>query len=209
MKSFAFADFVDTDIPNRLDRLPWSQWHARIVAALSVTWLLDGLEGSLGGSLAGALKDRSGLGFSDGQLGLSSSFYLGGAIAGALLFGYLADRFGRRRLFTWTLLLYVCATAATGLSWNLLSFTLFRVLTGAGIGGEYAAINSAVDERYLLGRDRPGIHSFCGFSPSLRFRTDSGLASCISHRSSHWNYRSVDAAVHSGKPAMVDRSWAA
>jgi MFS family permease len=146
MKSFAFADFVDTDVPNRLDRLPWSQWHARVVAALSVTWLLDGLEGSLGGSLAGALKNSSGLGFSDGQLGLSSSFYLGGAIAGALLFGYLADRFGRRRLFTWTLLLYVCATAATGLSWNLLSFTLFRVLTGAGIGGEYAAINSAVDE---------------------------------------------------------------
>jgi MFS family permease len=113
---------------------------------LSVTWLLDGLEGSLGGSLAGALKGSSGLSFTESELGLISSFYLAGAVAGALLFGYLADRFGRRRLFTWTLLLYVCATAATGLSWNLFSFTIFRVLTGAGIGGEYAAINSAVDE---------------------------------------------------------------
>jgi MFS family permease len=117
-----------------------------VVAVLSVTWLLDGLEGSLGGSLAGALKGSSGLSFTDGELGLISSFYLAGAVAGALIFGYLADRFGRRKLFTWTLLLYVCATAATGLSWNLFGFTLFRVLTGAGIGGEYAAINSAVDE---------------------------------------------------------------
>lgn len=140
------TQFVDTDIPARLDRLPWSRWHLRVVSALAVTWLLDGLEGSLGGSLSGALKDHASLGFTDAQLGLSSSFYLAGAVAGALLFGYLADRFGRRRLFTITLLLYLCATAATGLSWNLLTFTLFRTLTGAGIGGEYAAINSAVDE---------------------------------------------------------------
>jgi MFS family permease len=137
---------VLTDIPARLDGLPWSGWHVRVVTALAVTWLLDGLEGSLGGSLAGALKNPSGLGFSDAQLGLSSSFYLGGAVLGALTFGYLADRYGRRRLFTVTLLLYLCATAATGLSWNLWSFTVFRMLTGAGIGGEYAAINSAVDE---------------------------------------------------------------
>lgn len=91
----------------------------------------------------------------DAQLGVSSSFYLGGAVLGALIFGYLADRFGRRRLFSWTLVLYLCATAATGLSWSIASFTLFRVLTGAGIGGEYAAINSAVDElvpAHLRGR---------------------------------------------------------
>jgi MFS family permease len=138
--------FVDTNIPLRLDRLPWSRWHFRVVAALAIAWLLDGLEGSLGGTLAGALKNPATLGFTDAQLGLSSSFYLGGAVFGALIFGYLADRFGRRKLFMWTLLLYVCATAATGLSWNLFSFTLFRILTGAGIGGEYAAINSAVDE---------------------------------------------------------------
>ena len=124
----------------------WSRWHVRVVAALAVTWLLDGLEGSLGGSLAGALKDPATLGFSDSQLGLSSSFYLGGAIAGALVFGYLADRYGRRRLFTWTLLLYVFSTAATGFSRGIVSFTIFRMITGAGIGGEYAAINSAVDE---------------------------------------------------------------
>jgi MFS family permease len=136
-------------IPMRLDRLPWSSWHLRVVIALGVTWLLDGLEGSLGGSLAGALKgspSHGGFGFTDVQLGLSSSFYLGGAVLGALIFGWLADRFGRRRLFFWTLLVYLCATACTGLSWGLVSFTLFRTLTGAGIGGEYAAINSAVDE---------------------------------------------------------------
>lgn len=140
------ADYIETDIPARLDRLPWSRWHLRVVAALAVTWLLDGLEGSLGGSLAGALKSAHTLAFTDAQLGLSSSCYLAGAVLGALLFGYLADRYGRRRLFFFTLILYLCATAATGLSWNLFSFTSFRVLTGAGIGGEYAAINSAVDE---------------------------------------------------------------
>ncbi len=116
------------------------------MAVLSITWLLDGLEGSLGGSLAGALKNPLTLGFSDAQLGLSSSLYLVGAVLGAVVFGRLADRVGRRKLFFTTLLIYVVATAATGLSWNLTSFTLFRVFTGAGIGGEYSAVNSAVDE---------------------------------------------------------------
>jgi len=137
---------MQSDIPGRLDRLPWSRWHLLVVGVLAVTWLLDGLEGSLGGSLAGALKTRDGLALTDAQLGLSSSVYLAGAVLGAFFFGYLADRYGRRRLFNWTLILYLCATAATGLSWSLWSFTFFRVLTGAGIGGEYAAINSAVDE---------------------------------------------------------------
>ena len=143
------TELAQSTIPERLDRLPWSNWHLRVVIALGITWLLDGLEGSLGGSLAGALKtDRvhGGLALTDAQLGLSSSFYLAGAVIGALIFGYLADRYGRRRLFFWTLILYLCATAATGLSWNLASFTFLRILTGAGIGGEYAAINSAVDE---------------------------------------------------------------
>ncbi len=117
-----------------------------MITALGAAWLLDGLEGSLGGSLAGALKRADALGLTDAQLGLSSSLYLAGAVVGALLFGYLTDRYGRRRLFSWTLVLYLCSTAATGLAWNLRSFTFFRVLTGAGIGGEYAAINSAIDE---------------------------------------------------------------
>lgn len=137
---------VWSDVPPRLDRLPWSGWHLRVVLALAVTWLLDGLEGSLGGSLSGALKDPRSLGFSDAQLGVSSSIYLAGAVAGALVFGALADRYGRRRLFSLTLLLYVTATSMTGLTHGLWSFTLCRALTGAGIGGEYAAINSAVDE---------------------------------------------------------------
>ncbi len=140
------AEALETDIPLRLDRLPWSGWHVRIIIALGITWLLDGLEGGVGGSLSGALKQPGTLGFSDAQLGLSSTFYLTGTVAGALLFGYLADRLGRRKLFVWTLVLYVCATAFTAFSWNLLSFTICRTLTGAGIGGEYAAITSAVDE---------------------------------------------------------------
>jgi MFS family permease len=133
-------------IPERLDELPWSRWHLRFVLALGVTWLLDGLEGSLGGSLAGALKSRDGLSLTDAQLGLSSSVYLAGAILGSVVLGLLADRFGRRKVFFWTLIGYLAATTATGAAWSLASFTICRFLTGAGIGGEYAAVNSAIDE---------------------------------------------------------------
>jgi MFS family permease len=133
-------------IPERLDALPWNRWHVRFVIALGITWLLDGLEGSLGGSLAGALKSRDGLSLTDAQLGLSSSVYLAGAVIGSIVLGVLADRFGRRKIFFWTLLGYLCATAASGMAWNLASFTLCRFFTGAGIGGEYAAVNSAIDE---------------------------------------------------------------
>jgi MFS family permease len=136
----------ESDIPPRLDRLPWSRWHLRIAVALGVTFLLDGLEGGVGGSISGALKSADTLHFSDAQLGLASTGYLAGTVAGALIFGYLADVFGRKSLFLWTLAVYVCATAATSLSWNLFSFTLCRALTGAGIGGEYTAITSAIDE---------------------------------------------------------------
>ncbi len=118
----------------------------RVVTALGVTWLLDGLEGGVGGSLAGALKSPRTLHLTDAQLGLASTTYLAGTVLGALVFGYLADVYGRKRLFLWTLTLYVCATAATAFSWNLLVFAMCRMLTGAGIGGEYAAITSAVDE---------------------------------------------------------------
>jgi MFS family permease len=139
-------NIVESNVPARLDRLPWSGWHWRIVIALSITWLLDGLETTLGGALVGILKDPRTLHLSDAQIGVSATVYLAGAVAGALVFGYATDRFGRKRLFFITLGLYLLSTAATAFSWNFWSFCLFRSLTGAGIGGEYAAINSAVDE---------------------------------------------------------------
>src|SRR5438270_1816540 len=140
------VECIETNVPARMDRLPWSRWHLLVVIALGITWLLDGLEGNLAGSLAGMLKRPDTLNFTDAELGLSSTYYLIGAVAGALFFGYLTDRLGRKKLFSITLLLYLTATALTAFSWNFASFTILRALTGAGIGGEYAAVNSAVDE---------------------------------------------------------------
>ncbi len=137
---------IETDIPARLDRLPWSGFHTLVVIALGITWVLDGLEVTLAGAIAGALEESPVLRFTAAEVGLTASAYLVGAVAGAVLFGYLTDRFGRKRLFMVTLGLYLCATAATALSWNFWSFALFRLLTGAGIGGEYTAINSAIQE---------------------------------------------------------------
>jgi MFS family permease len=142
----ASANCFETDVPSRLDRLPWTRWHLLVVVALGITWLLDGLESNLAGALSGILKRHDTLGFSDAELGLSATYYLAGAVIGALGFGYATDVLGRKKLFSITLLLYLTATAATAFSWNFASFTLFRALTGAGIGGEYAAVNSAVDE---------------------------------------------------------------
>ncbi|MCI3207903.1 MULTISPECIES: MFS transporter [Pandoraea] len=137
---------VDTDLPARLDRLPWGRFHTLIVVALGVTWLLDGLEVTLAGAVAGALKASPALALTNAQVGLAGSAYIAGAVIGALGFGWLTDRLGRRKLFFVTLLLYVSATAATGLSWSFTSFVVFRLLTGAGIGGEYTAINSTIQE---------------------------------------------------------------
>jgi MFS family permease len=137
---------VETDIPARLDRLPWGRFHSLVVAALGVTWILDGLEVTLAGSLAGALKQSPVLQFSNADIGLAASAYLAGAAVGALFFGWLTDRLGRKKLFFITLTVYLVATAATATSWNLASFALFRFITGAGIGGEYAAINSTIQE---------------------------------------------------------------
>jgi MFS family permease len=140
------GEVVRTDIPARLDRLPWSRWHWLVIVALGVTWILDGLEVTLVGSIASALTRKDTLAFSPSQATAAGSFYLAGAVAGALLFGYLTDRFGRRRLFMVTLGVYLAFTVATAFAWSFWSFMLFRFLAGSGIGGEYAAINSAIDE---------------------------------------------------------------
>ena len=133
-----------TRVPNRLDRLPWCRWHWLVVIGLGVTWILDGLEVTLAGAVGGVLKQS--LHMSDAQVGASATFYLLGAVIGAIGFGYATDRLGRKKLFTVTLLVYLIATACSALAWNFWSFAFFRFVTGAGIGGEYAAINSAIDE---------------------------------------------------------------
>lgn len=137
---------IDSDIPARLDALHWSRFHTLVALALGITWVLDGLEVTLAGAVSGALKASPALHLDDAQVGLSASPYLAGAVLGAFAFGHAADRLGRRRLFFVTLGLYLCATAASALAPNAWSFMLFRFLTGAGIGGEYTAINSAVQE---------------------------------------------------------------
>ena len=137
---------IESDIPARIDRLPWSRWHTRIIVALGTSWLLDGLEVTLVGSLSGVLESKNGLSLTDTQVTSAATFYLAGAVLGAILFGYLTDRLGRKKLFLVTLATYSLATIASAFSWNYLSFSIFRFLTGCGIGGEYSAINSAVDE---------------------------------------------------------------
>jgi len=137
---------IETSIPLRLDNLHWSGFHTRVVLALGITWILDGLEVTLAGALSGALKDSPAMRFSNADVGFASSAYLAGAVLGALGFGWLTDRIGRKKLFFITLALYLSATAATALSWNVASYALFRFLTGAGIGGEYTAINSTIQE---------------------------------------------------------------
>jgi len=137
---------IETDIPARLDALPFGRFHLLVIVALGITWILDGLEVTLAGALAGELKQTTALGLSNTQVGLAGSCYLCGAVLGAFFFGWLTDRLGRKKLFTITLALYLLATAATGLSGGAWSFILFRFLTGAGIGGEYTAINSTIQE---------------------------------------------------------------
>ncbi|WP_435635481.1 MFS transporter [Pseudomonas solani] len=136
----------ETDLPARLDRLPWGRFHTLLVMALGITWLLDGLEVTLAGSVAGALKDSPVLHLTNAEVGLAGGMYIAGAVLGALFFGWLTDRIGRRKMFFLTLAVYISATAATAFAWNMWSFMLFRFLTGAGIGGEYSAINSTIQE---------------------------------------------------------------
>ena len=138
---------ITTDIPARLDRLPWSRWHWLVVIGLGTVWILDGLEVTIVGSMSEALKDpETGLGLSSSDIGLAGAVYVAGACLGALLFGQLTDRFGRKKLFLITLAVYTVATVLTAFSMNPTWYFACRFLTGAGIGGEYAAINSAIDE---------------------------------------------------------------
>src|SRR5262249_34063712 len=127
-------------------RLPWGRFHTLVCVALGVTWILDGLEVTLVGSLASAIQQSPSLRLTETEIGLTASAYLAGAVLGALGFGWLTDRLGGKKLFTLTVLVYLLATIATGFSWDFWSLALFRFLTGAGIGGEYAAVNSAIQE---------------------------------------------------------------
>jgi MFS family permease len=140
------SEIFETDVPARLDRLPWSRFHWLVVIALGITWILDGLEVTLVGSLSAAISESPTLRLAPGQIGFAASAYLGGAVAGALFFGWLTDRLGRKKLFTLTVLIYLVATIASGFAWNFWSFALFRFITGAGIGGEYAAVNATIQE---------------------------------------------------------------
>jgi MFS family permease len=129
-----------------MDRLPWSGFHWLVIFALGTAWVLDGLEVTVVGSLSGALTESPVLHLTAQQVGAAASAYLVGAVGGALVFGWLTDRLGRKKLFTVTVLVYLVATIACGLSWDFWSFAFFRMLTGAGIGGEYAAVNATIQE---------------------------------------------------------------
>src|SRR5215467_1397907 len=139
---------IRTNVPARLDRLPWCRWHWMIVIGLGTVWILDGLEVTLVGTLSGQIsKHGSGVAITQSQItGFAAAMYVAGACVGALFFGRLTDRFGRKKLFMITLAVYLAATAMTALSFTAWWFFLFRFMTGFGIGGEYAAINSAIDE---------------------------------------------------------------
>src|SRR5438046_3327812 len=139
-------DTLVTAIPARRDRRPWPPWHWRVVIARGVSWLLDGLEVTVVGSLGPALQRPDTLGLTAGEIGWAASAYIGGAVLGALFFGRLADSLGRKRMFLVTLVVYLIATLCTAFSFDIWSFALCRFATGFGIGGEYAAINSAIDE---------------------------------------------------------------
>ena len=129
----ADGEIIESYVPARLDRMPWSRWHWLIVISLGATWILDGLEVTLAGALGGILTRHETLGLTDTQVGASATCYLAGAVLGALLFGYGTDRFGRKKLFFITVAVYLLGTAMSAFSWNFASYAVFRALTGAGV----------------------------------------------------------------------------
>ena len=145
-KSSASSTVVHTDVPFRLDRLPWSRFHLLVVIGLGITWILDGLEVTIVGSLGPALQSAETLHLSSSNVGAVASFYVVGAVTGALGFGWITDRFGRRFVFYVTLIVYLTGVLLSAFAWDFWSFAFFRMITGLGIGGEYAAVNSAIDE---------------------------------------------------------------
>jgi MFS family permease len=141
------AGTIETNIPARIDRLPWARFHWMVVVGLGTVWILDGLEVTIVGSVAARLTEKgSGISLTAGGIGTAAAIYVTGACLGALFFGQLTDRFGRKRLFILTLGVYIIATVATAFAFAPWYLYLARFFTGAGIGGEYAAINSAIDE---------------------------------------------------------------
>jgi MFS family permease len=144
---FVATSTIETKIPARLDRLPWSPWHRLVLVGLGTVWILDGLEVTIVGSLSDRLTEKSsGLGLAAGDIGFAAAMYVVGACLGALFFGHLTEKYGRKKLFMVTLGVYLVATVATAFSFAPWFFFACRFLTGAGIGGEYSAINSAIDE---------------------------------------------------------------
>ena len=214
----ADGEWIESYVPARLDRMPWSRWHWLIVVSLGATWILDGLEVTLAGSLGGILTRREALGLSDAQVGASATFYLAGAVIGALLFGYGTDRLGRKKLFFITVAVYLTATGLTAFSWSFASYAFFRALTGAGIGGEYAAINSAIDElipararargfndqRIVLGRCRARLGCDDCAPRSTPAADLVGLALCIWNRRDARSGRDFLSPMDSGKSALAD-----
>ena len=146
MEAASAGETITTRIPGRMDRLPWSRWHWLVILGLGTVWILDGVEVTIVGAIASRLQDKQTLGLSAFEIAFGGTCYIIGAAIGAIGFGYLTDRLGRKKLFIVTLAVYLVATVATAFTWSAASFWIFRALTGLGIGGEYAAINSAIDE---------------------------------------------------------------
>ena len=214
----------ETDVPARLDRLPWSRFHWLVIIALGIAWVLDGLEVTIVGSLSGALTESPVLHLTAEQVGLAASAYLVGAVAGALFFGWLTDRLGRKKLFTITVLVYLTATIACGLSWDFWSFAVFRMLTGAGIGGEYAAVNATIQE--LIPARRRGFTDLV-VNGSFWLGAAAGaigalvvLNPAVMPAEYGWRFafiiggvlgfdRAAAAPLPAGKPALADDAWPA